>query len=317
MLGALALLAVVVVLWIFWAPIASWLRSVWSFDAIAFLEEHPLAVVLLVGGLCAYMLIWYPKSQAAHPELTPQARVEAKNEARKTSAEIIGGAALLVGLLFTWENLKITQKTTAQNLEIARETLKISQEGQVTERLTKAIDQLGAVNDKGEKQLEIRLGGIYALERLARDSERDYGPIMEILTTYVRVHAPWPPKEAPVAQTIKFDRSAPTPAADIQAILTVLGRRTRTFGKGEDRPLNLVLTDLRGANLRRAHLQGANLWGARLEGAVLRDAHLEGARNLTVAQLCTVHTLYRAQLDPPLLEQVQQQCPQRLEEPRE
>ena len=38
--------------------------------------------------------------------------------------------------------------------------------------------------------MAIRLGGIYALERIARDSEKDHGPIMEVLTAYVREKAP-------------------------------------------------------------------------------------------------------------------------------
>ena len=45
----------------------------------------------------------------------------------------------------------------------------LSQQGQVTDRYTKAIDQLGP--DKG---LDVRIGGIYALERIARDSPRDH-----------------------------------------------------------------------------------------------------------------------------------------------
>src|SRR5262245_49902707 len=158
MLGALVFLAVVVVVWIFSAPIAPWVRSALSFDAVAFLGAHLLAIGLLGGGLVVLVLIWLPKWQAARPELTPQARFEAENEARKTLAQIIGGAAVLAGLYFTWG------------------TLEVSREGQVTERFTKAIDQLGAVNDEGEKQLEIRLGGIYALERIARDSKRGSVP---------------------------------------------------------------------------------------------------------------------------------------------
>ena len=66
-----------------------------------------------------------------------------------------------------------------------------------TERFTRAIDQLGATDDKeGEPKLEIRLGAIYALERIARDSpERDYATIMEVLTAYVRDNAPLPSKK--------------------------------------------------------------------------------------------------------------------------
>jgi hypothetical protein len=46
----------------------------------------------------------------------------------------------------------------------------LSREEQVTERYTKAIEQLGS--DK----LDVRIGGIYALERVARDSARTTRP---------------------------------------------------------------------------------------------------------------------------------------------
>ncbi len=46
------------------------------------------------------------------------------------------------------------------------------------------------------------------------------------------------------------------PRADIQAILTVIGRRGRTFQKGEDERLYLFRTDLVKANLTFAHLEG-------------------------------------------------------------
>jgi uncharacterized protein YjbI with pentapeptide repeats len=107
---------------------------------------------------------------------------------------------------------------------------------------------------------------------------------MEILTAYVREHAPWEGEKEQNNQLLWGVR--PKLAADIQAILTVIGRRTRTYGKGEDHPLNLTYTDLRGAYLWEAHLEGAflskscldraNLAWAHLEGVSLREAHLEG-----------------------------------------
>lgn len=50
----------------------------------------------------------------------------------------------------------------------------LSREGQVTDRYTKAIEQLGS--DK----LDVRIGGIYALERVARDSTGDHPTVMEV-----------------------------------------------------------------------------------------------------------------------------------------
>jgi uncharacterized protein YjbI with pentapeptide repeats len=70
------------------------------------------------------------------------------------------------------------------------------------------------------------------------------------------------------------------PETDIQAVLTVLGRRDETARKQDEaagRHLTLRGTDLRGAYLFGAHLEGATLWGAHLERAVLANAHLEGA----------------------------------------
>ena len=114
-----------------------------------------------------------------------------------------------------------------------------------------------------------------------------------------------------------MDKVELRPAADIQAILRVLGRRTQTYGNGEQLRLNFENTDLRGADLRGAQLPGASFWGAQLQGALLLGAQLEGARNLTVEQLSTVKTLYKAHLNPLSLKQIQQQSPHLLEEPRD
>ena len=158
----------------------------------------------------------------------------------------------------------------------------------MTERITRAIEHLG-----DRERLTVRLGGIYALEQLARESAQDHWQIMEVLTAYVRDNAPWPSKDT---QPLRDDqglqekqreenkrplgvphRFSSTPGTDIQAVLTVLGRRTRTYGKGESQRLNLSNTALQGAHLEGAHLEGSNLASADLQGAYLQGAHLEGA----------------------------------------
>jgi hypothetical protein len=60
----------------------------------------------------------------------------------------------------------------------------LSREGQVTDRFTKAIEQLGS------KELDIRIGGIYALGRIARDSAGDHPTVVQVLSTFVREHSP-------------------------------------------------------------------------------------------------------------------------------
>jgi hypothetical protein len=177
-------------------------------------------------------------------------------------AQILGGTALLSGLYFTWR------------------TLQVNRAGQITERFTRAIDQFGS------QKLEIRLGGIYSLERISRESEEDHRPIMEVLTAYVRQHAPWLPEEDQQSEedaiidkkSEEDSREAtettevPAPAPDIQAIMTVIRRRTRSLGHGEPDPIDLHETHLSGANLRGAGLRGANLRGADPSGADITAA---------------------------------------------
>jgi len=190
-------------------------------------------------------------------------------------AQILGGTALLSGLYFTWR------------------TLQVNREGQITDRFTRAIDQLGATDDKGNKLHEIRLGGIYALERIARESEEDHWPIMEVLTAYVRQHAPWRPQEGPQGEEDaageKFEEDSgvsgqepertkiPAPAPDIRAIMTVLRRRTRSAGQGEPERLDLHGTNLSGADLWKANLRHADLHGTNLSEAFLTEADLSKA----------------------------------------
>jgi uncharacterized protein YjbI with pentapeptide repeats len=113
----------------------------------------------------------------------------------------------------------------------------------------------------------------------------DFWPVIEVLTAYIRVHAPWEGTRTEGASSFSsskqqkmVEQSNPKPREDIQTILSVIGGFTRPlFEKGEGKSLNLAGTDLRGANLAGAHLEKANLTAAHLEKANLRGAHLEKA----------------------------------------
>jgi uncharacterized protein YjbI with pentapeptide repeats len=73
---------------------------------------------------------------------------------------------------------------------------------------------------------------------------------------------------------------------------------------------------LQEANLRGTNLQQADFRGTKLQRASFENADLTRAKNLTIEQLSKTKTLYRAKLDPVLLEQVKQCCPHLLEEPK-
>ena len=239
-----------------------WIIPKWQVAAI---KKHREAVILDSTGSPFKVL----------EELTPDERFELENKARKTLAQIIGGVVVLSGLFFTAENLRITQQNTEKNQ-------KLIEKGQVTERFTQAIAQLG--NDK----LEVRLGGVYALEKIAQDYPDDYHwTIMEIFTTLVR------------EKTVNDHASDSRIMTNIQAILTVIGRRMRTYGQGEFQELNLSNSDLRGMSLYKANLRKANLTKADLRGAIFSEAELTES-NLSDAKLEAISfskaNLYRANL---------------------
>jgi uncharacterized protein YjbI with pentapeptide repeats len=176
---------------------------------------------------------------------------------------LITALAAIGALVFTSQSLRSTQRQIG-----------LSEQGQLTDRFGKAVEQLGS--DK----LDVRLGGIYALERLARDSARDHPTVMEVLAAFVRDHAPL------TACPSKPD--TPTHlATDVQATLTVIGRDA-AHAKLGDR-LDLTLTCLFRVNLTGADLSGADLSGADLGEATLGRANLSNANlsnaNLTEADL--------------------------------
>ena len=170
-------------------------------------------------------------------------------------------------------------------------SLALSRAGQVTGRYAQALGQLGCA------ELDVRIGGIRALEHVARDSPRHHPAVMEVLAAFIRERSRqhWPPPH-PGGQA--RERS---PRPDVQAAITVVGRR---LAERDLSPVDLAGSDLTGADLTgavladavlaradllaaklvRADLSGADLGGARLTGANLDGADLTGA-DLTDADL--------------------------------
>ncbi len=154
-----------------------------------------------------------------------------------------------------------------------------AEQGLITDRLNKATEGLGKNNaDSGNAVVEVRLGALYALERIAQDSIRDHVQIMEILCAYVRYNSPR------TDETDKVDKSVPL-REDIQAALTIIGRR-QNWPEGQKRMdieefseyrINLMKCDLHGVRLTDATLNDAQFNGSDMRGAVLVSADMSDA----------------------------------------
>jgi uncharacterized protein YjbI with pentapeptide repeats len=251
---------------------------------------------LLAGAAGLIMLLWLvivvlPRYFAPGSAFSTMAEaVKGQNDVRTTLLQ--GTAGLLVltsavaGAYFTWRQVQ----HNAQILKQAQEQLGLARAGQVTERFTRAVDQLGS------KRLDVRLGGIYALERIARDFEEDSPVVVDILSAYVRTHAPWPPSQpGQLAGDVAREKLPllKVRAPDVQAVVSIMGRRH--FAVDRSVEIDLNDTDLRHASLLKASLSGADLSRASMiwtdfGWADLSEAKLMwcdlGWANLGAAQLC-------------------------------
>lgn len=180
-------------------------------------------------------------------------RAKAVNDVRTGLLQAVGGLVVVLGAVLTWRQLQVNRA------------------GQVTDAFASAITHLG------DPSLDVRLGGIYALERIARTSKGDRQAIEEVLCLFVKNRATTEDREI-----------------DVNVALLVLGRRRPAGGAlALDRALlhdvrlrftNLAEVDLHFANLDGAHLFGADLTKTDLSGVTFREAVLVDA------------TLYQADL---------------------
>jgi hypothetical protein len=189
--------------------------------------------------------------------LSNQQKIENRTQALSTTATLFLGLALMIHAYVAAKGVEASQKSAMaaeKSNEIETKNALLGQEQLVAERFMTAITQLG------HESVATRTGAIYALERVAQDSPKEYWTIMEILTAFVRENA---------ASQSQEEETPETPArirTDIQAALSVIARRDAQ----KDQPNQRI--DLRYANMRGADLHKANLQQADLRGSDLCEA---------------------------------------------
>jgi uncharacterized protein YjbI with pentapeptide repeats len=279
------------------------------------------ALILLITTLIAFSLIL--TFRFAYDSWTGD--IKDRVEAAKVFFPVV--VALIGGPILVWRAL-----TSHWAAQAARHQAETGREAHFTSLFTKAVEQLGATRDtikrsyispnngtaapqtltETEPNLEVRLGAIYAFERVARDSDRDYWPIMEVLCAYVRnphncglpITRPTNAFPMNILSTAtarpyrEWVDSIPRPRVDIQAILAVLARQQSEHDeRGRSRGNRL---DFSNANLQRANFYGgffakAGFIGTHLDKAFFHEADLRGSQFMT-AHLEEVD-MVRARLD--------------------
>jgi hypothetical protein len=261
--AVIAVLAVPVVFPSGTALVASMVAT--TIQALPDLSVTALVIEIAVGAaltlLAAIWWLWWwlPRRQVHRLDIQihdPKDRADTEDNFRKTVGQALGGAAVLIGAVVAY--LQFTQQQQA------------SHDLLISNQVSKGFEQLAS--DK----ITERLGGIYALEGVMNTSDQYHQPVLEALCAFVRestTRQKGPLTVLLEAFTAPRDGTAGNtsgkPSNDIQAALTVIGRRK--LGSGV---VNLAGAHIQGANLSYADLSYANLSGANLSGANLSGAYL-------------------------------------------
>lgn len=201
-----------------------------------------------------------------------QAQEQLRNNVRSTLLQAVAGLLVVIGATATWYQVRVNR------------------DGQITDRYSRAVEHLG--NDN----VDVRIGALYALERIANNSAEDRRFVQTTIGSFLRNRSPWPAGSPGVPEhpTPTVDETLPwlwMRAQDVETALVVLARQPKAR---DAPPVRLSHVDLRsayledhdlsGALIRRSNLARAWLPGTRLDGCDLHAADLRLAK-LTGASL--------------------------------
>lgn len=199
-------------------------------------NPRPFAVIysaLLAAGLAGsagvyYVLVHHVPGMAAN-----------RADAVKTALLVVGGSGALGGLYVGYRKQRTDEASHLRD-----------QDKLFTERYTQAVAQLGSTVSAA-----IRLGGVYALARIADDSERDRPVCLNMLCAYLRM--PYDP-----------DTDEPAERQVRRTAQAVLADRLRP-----EHPGYWAYADV---DLRDAYLINLQMWGIVVYSFNARGATLAG-----------------------------------------
>jgi hypothetical protein len=228
-----------------------------------------MVVEITVGAaLVALAAIWWlwwqlPRRQVARLSLKirdPKARADVEDNFRKTVGQVLGGAAVLIGAGAAYWQFTQQQQTAYQQIltqqQAAEKTQQASHDLLISNQVSKGFEQLAG------QETAMRLGGIYALEGVMNAPSSQYRvPVLEALCAFVRdsttrhqvTLTTFLAALFPAARDKTVGNGNDAPATDVQAALTVIGRRNPGLGS-----VNLAGANIPGADLYKAQIEGHN-----------------------------------------------------------
>lgn len=208
-----------------------------------------VAVVIVV----VLAVLWHVAGNAP-ADGRAAAQIDAIKTALGAGAGTGGGVALLLAARRQW----LSERAQAYTEED-------SAERRITELYTTAVDQLGS------EKAAVRLGGLYALERLGHDHTQHGQTVVDVMCAYLRM--PYEPEDDPESRQ------------EIEVRMTgqrLLNRRLRNTSTPLDLDLSgaaLFVIDFSRAVVNDARFVGTDFHGGVIfEGARFRHADFSASR---------------------------------------
>ncbi|MGB9048305.1 MAG: pentapeptide repeat-containing protein [Pseudonocardiaceae bacterium] len=229
----------------------------------------------------------------------------------RTAGTLLVGTGGAIALLLTARRQRSTELTLEHQRAVAAANERDTAEQRLTELYTRAVDQLG------NGQAPVRLGGLYALERLAQKNPDQRQTIVDVICAYLRM--PYTPPDdkppaddAPVETHTRYEQRR----QELQVRVTAQ-RILKAHLQAKDAPdkfwpdidLNLSEAYLHQFSLQNCHIRQAYFGKAQFsqpavfdgaqfdKDALFNDARFDGLTLFTAAQFGEHVAFTRAQCD--------------------
>ncbi len=207
-----------------------------------------LAVVALFVGIVLLAMLW--------AIVNPQNPDERTN-LLKIFFTIIGGIGFAIGLYFTYQTVENARETVRITKETAEATRAASDRQELNERFHKASELLSSSSEAA------KIGALFSLERMSRESDVTYSQCMELVCAFLRSRSL---EIRSAHESVLYGDKVERVPEDMAVAVEVLTRRANKLGDGEREGLKL-----RGVNLSGLIVEDGNFERADLSHAIARE----------------------------------------------
>jgi uncharacterized protein YjbI with pentapeptide repeats len=255
----------------------------------AWLMGGGLALVMAIGAAVAtlalfVLLVWrgpiheLKDVKRARNDLIAEKEAklaELRISSRTSFAQLVGGVLLIGTLAVTAYQANASREAADEARKAADRNLSLARDTQLTERFARAVDQLASRSNKGTAEVDVRVGALFSLRRIAQDSDRDLQVILHTVAHYIKQNARRKlsrSSEAPcnLQRAVPRRNLRPDVELAVRHILPLLASAWREQGGASQPPApGLQSSNFRGMNLGRLKLEGLDI-----SGSTFRDANI-------------------------------------------